>query len=87
MSEPQLHHLGMHANHIARHTNSEKMQAILQCVGVGSVILMGLGAAVHLFRDLTKPHHEWKPEPFSRHKYREMQDDLERHSARSDRGR
>ncbi|MDY3562265.1 hypothetical protein R5W23_003727 [Gemmata sp. JC673] len=66
----------MHATHLSRHTNSEKMQAILQWVGVGSVILMGAGAAVHLFRDLTKPHHECKPEPFSRHKYRELRDQM-----------
>lgn len=64
----------MHANHLSRHTSSEKMQAILQWVGVGSVILMGMGAAVHLYRDLARPH----PEPFSRHKYRETMDDLER---------
>ena len=78
-----LHSLGMHANHLARNTNSERMQAILQYVGVGSVILMGIGAGVHLFRDLFKP----TPEPFCRHKYREMMDELNHHSERRDRGR
>lgn len=75
MSAPHLQHLGMHANHLSRHTNSERMQAILQWVGVGSVIMMGAGAAVHLFKDLTRPH----PEMYPRHKHREMLDDLGRH--------
>ena len=74
MSDPHLQHLGMHANHLSRHTNSEKMQGILQWVGVGSVIMMGLGASVHLFRDLWKPH----PEPFCKHKYRETMDEMDR---------
>ena len=72
MSDAPLHHLGMHANHMAKHTNSERMQNVLQYVGVGSVILMGLGAGVHLFRDLFKP----SPEPYPRHKYRELMDGL-----------
>jgi hypothetical protein len=38
------------------------MQTILQWVGVGSVILMGAAAAVHLYRDLNKPMHDWKPD-------------------------
>ena len=72
MTTPPLHTLGIHANQIARSTNNERMQAILQWVGVGSVILMGAGAAVHLFRDLTRPF----PESFPRQKYRELLDDV-----------
>ncbi|QEL14809.1 hypothetical protein [Limnoglobus roseus] len=67
-----LHSLSMHANHMARHTDNERMQTILQYVGVGSVIMMGAAATVHLFRDLFKP----APEPYPRHKYREMMDEL-----------
>ena len=82
MSAP-LHTLGMHANHIARGTSNERMQAILQWVGVGSVIMMGAAATVHLFRDITRP----SPEPYPRHKHREMLDDLESHYSRNERGR
>ena len=75
----QLHSLGLHANHLARHTDDQRMQAILQWVGVGSIILMGVGAGVHLFKELvhTPP----------RHKQREMLDDLERHYREGERGR
>lgn len=69
-----LHALGTHAQHLAHNAKTERMQAILQWVGVGSVILMGAGAAVHLFRDLMRPH----PEPYSRQRHREMLDDLDR---------
>lgn len=74
-----LHSLGMHANHLSRHTENPRMQAVLQWVGVGSIIVMGMGAMVHLYRDLTKPSHEHKPEHFPRHRHREMLDDLDRH--------
>ena len=77
-----LHHLGTHAQHLAHHTKNERMQAILQWVGVGSVILMGTGAAVHLFKDLVRPH----PEPYHRHRHREMLDDLDRHYGHDGRG-
>jgi hypothetical protein len=73
----------MHANHMARHTNNERMQTILQFVGVGSVIMMGAAATVHLIRDLCKP----TPEPFSRHKYRETMDELNEQDRRGQRGR
>lgn len=73
-----LHTLGMHANHLARQTQNERMQSVLQWVGVGSIIVMGLGAMVHLYRDLTKPQHEWKPEPYPRQKHQEMTDQLDR---------
>ena len=72
-----LHTLGMHANQLSRHTNNERMQGILQWVGVGSVIMMGLGATVSLFRDCTKSRHEWTPEPYPKHKYREMKDEID----------
>lgn len=78
MTDP-LHSIGFHANHLSRHTNNERMQAILQWVGVGSVIMMGAAATVHLIRDLMKPH----TEPFCRHKYRET---MERVNDNADRG-
>lgn len=78
-----LHALGSHAQHLAHNAKNERMQAILQWVGVGSVILMGAGAAVHLFKDLMRPH----PEPYPRHKHREMLDDLDQHYSRHERGR
>ena len=78
-----LHTLGMHANHMARQTSNERMQAVLQWVGVGSIIVMGLGAMVHLYRDLTKPQHEWKPERQPAGRYRELADDV----SRGERGR
>jgi hypothetical protein len=77
----------MHANHLARNVDSERMQTILQWVGVGSVIMMGAAAAVHLFKDLWKPQKEWQREPFPAHRYREMQDDLDRKNERQERGR
>lgn len=73
-----LHTLGMHANQLARHTTNERMQAVLLWVGVGSVIMMGLGAAAHLYRDVCKPQREWQPEPYPRHRGRELLDDLDR---------
>ena len=72
MTDPGFHHLGMHANHLGRNIGNERMQAILQWVGVGSVIMMGLAATVHLIRDCTKPSRE----PYSSRRYHEMQDEL-----------
>lgn len=79
-----LHSLGMHANHLARHTEDGRMQAVLQWVGVGSIILMGAGAAVHLYRDLNKPHHESQSEPYPRHRHQQMLDGLDRHYRQND---
>jgi hypothetical protein len=66
-----LHSLGMHASHMARHTDNGRVQAVLQWVGVGSIIMMGAGAAVHMYKELvhTPPAH----------KHRQMLDDLDRH--------
>ena len=75
MTGPHLHGLSTHAHHLARGTGNPRMQAVLQWVGVGSVILMGAGAAVHLFKDLMRPSHE----PYPRQKHRDMLDDLDRH--------
>lgn len=79
MTMPPLHTLGMHANHMARCTSNERMQAILHWVGVGSVIMMGMAAGAHLIRDLTKPHAEWQPEPYPRHKALDLRDEMKRH--------
>lgn len=87
MTADPLHSIGFHANHIARHTSSERMQAILQWVGVGSVVMMGLAATVHLFRDLTKPHADWKAEPCGHRKQRELPGRVSEDDARKDRGR
>ncbi|WP_149111370.1 hypothetical protein [Limnoglobus roseus] len=57
----------------SRNCNSERMQAILQYVGVGSVIMMGLAATVSLFRDMSRP----TPEAFCKHKFREMKDQID----------
>jgi len=61
----------MHANHIARHTDNQRMQAVLQWVGVGSVIMMGAAAGVHLVKDIF-----WSN---PRHHQQRMLDDLDRH--------
>ena len=84
MSSPPLHTLGLHANQIARCTENERMQTILQWVGVGSVIMMGAAAAVHLFRDLSRPD---CCEPYPRHKHRQLLDEMNRHDRESSRGR
>lgn len=75
-----LHSLGMHANHLARHTENGRVQATLQWVGVGSIILMGAAATVHLVKDLV---HAVK-EPYPPHKHRQMLDDLDRHYRRGE---
>lgn len=82
MTGVPFHSLGMHANHMAKHTSNERMQTILQYVGVGSVIMMGAAATVHLIRDLCKPSHE----PYPREKYRELRDEMDRSDSRG-RGR
>ena len=77
-----LHTLGMHANHLARQTSNERMQATLQWVGVGSIIVMGVGALVHLYRDLCKPSSR---ETYPPQKYRELRDDIDRSIERGER--
>jgi hypothetical protein len=78
MTDPSFHHLGLHANQLGRNIGNERMQMILQWVGVGSVIMMGLASTVHLIKDCMKPskeaHHE---------RHRELRDRLNEH----DRGR
>lgn len=76
MTGASLHTLGMHANHLSRHVGNEKLQTILNVVAVGSIVIMGMGATVHLFRDLTRPHED------SHRKYHELHRELshkERH--------
>jgi hypothetical protein len=75
MTSPPLHTLGMHANHMSRSCGNERMQAILQWVGVGSVIMMGAAAAIHVYRDLTKPSHE---QTYQKRRYDEMPDEVKR---------
>jgi hypothetical protein len=78
MTQP-LHSLGLHAHEIARHCRNERMQTILQWVGVGSVIMMGAAATIHLFKDLFHS----VPAP----KHRQMLDDLETHYRKNDKER
>lgn len=82
MNEPPLHTLGLHANQVARCTENQRMQAILQWVGVGSVIMMGLGAGAHLLKDVLRafkePAHAER-EPYPRHKLKEKLEHLDRH--------
>ncbi len=75
MSTPPLHGLVFQANNLSRTCNNERMKDILQWVGVGSVILMGAAAGVHLVKDLFKG----SSEPYSRRRYEGMLDDLDRH--------
>jgi hypothetical protein len=77
MTDP-LHSLGLHAQSIAQHTSNERMQAILQWVGVGSVILMGLAATAHLVKDVSN----MVCEPHSKRKHAELLDKLDRHYSR-----
>ena len=70
----------------AKHCDNPKAQAIFQWVGIGSALVLALGGMIHLYRDLTRPHHEWKPEPYPRQKHRELVDELDRHH-RDGRGR
>src|SRR5262245_42825777 len=74
MSDP-IHALGFHANTIAKATSNERMQAILQWVGVGSVVLMGIAATSHLIKDLFCHRHE----PYPRRKHDELLERLDRH--------
>lgn len=78
MTDP-LHALGFHANTIAKNTSNERMQAILQWVGVGSVILMGLAATAHLVKDVC---HFRNHQPYPRQKHEQLLDDLDRHYSR-----
>jgi hypothetical protein len=73
-----LHNLGFHANSIAKATSNERMQAILQWVGVGSVVLMGLAATSHLVKDVCRQFHE----PYPKSKHKELLDELDRHYSR-----
>ncbi|MDY3551379.1 hypothetical protein R5W24_000455 [Gemmata sp. JC717] len=71
---------GLHSfAEMAKHSENPKMQMIVQYIGIGSAAVLAIGGIVHLIRDLTKPHHEWQPEPYPKHKHREMLDDLDRH--------
>lgn len=81
MNNPPLHALGFHANNLSRTCGDERMKGILQWVGVGSVILMGAAAGVHLIKDLLWSGKEYKfsHEPFSKRRYEGMLDDLDRH--------
>ena len=74
MTDP-LHALGFHAQTIAQNTSNQKMQAVLQWVGVGSVVLMGLAATAHLIKDVCRLTHE----PYPKRKHDELLDDLNRH--------
>lgn len=74
MTDP-LHNLGLHAQSIAQHTSNERMQAIVQWVGVGSVVLMGLAASAHLVKDVCRLFHE----PYPKRKHAELLDELDRH--------
>lgn len=75
MTDP-LHTLGYHANTIAKNTSNERMQAILQWVGVGSVLLMGLAATAHLVKDVC---HFSNHQRYPRHKNDQLLDDLDQH--------
>ncbi len=77
MTAPPLHTLGIHANQMSRSCSNERMQMILQWVGVGSVILMGAAAGVHLYKDIVKPADQY---PI----YRKTLDDLDRHYRSND---
>jgi ABC-type nickel/cobalt efflux system permease component RcnA len=64
---------------LAKHLENPKMQAALQWVGIGSAVVLTLGGLIHLYRDLTRPHHDWHPEPYPKHRHRALIDDLDRH--------
>ena len=78
MTAPPLHTLGIHANQMSRNCGNERMQAIMQWVGVGSVIMMGVAASVGLLKDIIQ---SGKPQ------HRELRERLDRHHEERDRHR
>jgi hypothetical protein len=77
MTSPPLHTLGIHANQMSRNCGNERMQTIMQWVGVGSVIMMGVAASVGLLKDIiktAKPEHRELRERLDRH-YRDRDED------------
>jgi hypothetical protein len=78
MTSPPLHTLGIHANQMSRNCGNERMQNIMQWVGVGSVIMMGVAASVGLLKDIIKTA---TPED------RKLRERLDRHYEERDRSR
>jgi hypothetical protein len=63
---------------MSRSCGNERMQTIMQWVGVGSVIMMGFAAGVGLLKDVFKPA---KPE------HRDLRERLDRHYREHDEDR
>lgn len=55
----QLKELGLQAQMMARNSNNERLAMLLQCVAVGSMIIMAGAAAKHLYKDVVgSPDHD-----------------------------
>lgn len=61
MTVPMYHlrDLGPQAQQMAKNCNNERLAMTLQCVAIGSMIIMATSAAAHLVKDLlrTSEHH------------------------------